>query len=222
MPGNAPALEKGLKVIELVLAAGGPLTLSRIAEALGYKVSEIQRMVEYLAAERYLARIEGGAYVPGHRAYGIANGSRDAYLASRAEGPMRRFARAISVSIHVGVLVDEMLHVLYGIEGGAMVRVGVAPGLYEARDTVSGRLLLAYRGEVEAESAAIRERGWNFGQVACARGVFIVAVPLAIGDEACAAVLASSYLMANDDPPAARMDLIAALTATAKEIGALC
>mgnify|MGYP002351395733 FL=1 len=67
MPGNAPALEKGLRILEYILAANETVSLSRIAESVGYKVSEIQRMVEYLATNGYLVKTASGTYVPGAR-----------------------------------------------------------------------------------------------------------------------------------------------------------
>jgi len=221
MPSKVPALDKGLKIIELLLGAGEPLTLSLIAESLGYKVSEIQRMVEYLAGEGYLSRGAAGGYSPGSRSYDMADRSREAVLVAKAEGPMRRYARERSASVHLCMLVESMLHVVFGVEGGEMVRVSVKPGLYDAAHTVSGRLLLAYRRPelAGAEAAAARERGWSFGEVECAKGVFVVAVPLPLGRESCAAVLASPYLLKKAGEAAPRLDLVEALSAAAAEIG---
>ena len=41
-----PALDKGMKILELLSQCQDFLTMSQIAKAMGYKVSEIQRMVE--------------------------------------------------------------------------------------------------------------------------------------------------------------------------------
>ncbi len=226
-------MEKGLQVIELILTSHEALSMSQISEALGYKVSETQRTIEYLAAERYLARGVSGAYSPGPKSYGLVDKCRDSNLVARAEGPMRRFALNCASSVHIGVLVDRMLHVVYGIEGGGMVRVGIRPGLYEAADTVSGRLLLAYHegeqpessptrqpeGIASGESAAhLRERGWNWGEVACARGVYIIAVSLAMGGSPGRAVLAAPYLCTGSDTAEPRRDLHEGLALVAREI----
>ena len=222
MSGNAPALEKGLRIIELFLASDEPLTLSRIAEALGYKVSEIQRMVEYLAGEGYLFRTGIGAYIPGKRSFALADRSRDSALIARAEGPMRRFARSREASIHIGVLVERLLHVVFEVEGGGMVRVGVRPGVYRAADSVSGRLLLAYLHPEELgarESSAIRRRGWAHGELECARGVHVVAVPVRIGEAACSAVLAAPYLVAASGIRRLRGELLDGLREAASELG---
>ncbi len=221
MPSKVPALDKGLKVIELLLGASEPLTLSLIAESLGYKVSEIQRMVEYLAAERYIARNASGGYSPGSRSFDLVDRSLEAVLAAKAEGPMRRFALRRSASVHLGLLAEDMLHVVFGVEGGGMVRVGVRPGLYEAADTVSGRLLLAYLGSGPRGRGAeeTRRRGWAFGEMACAKGVYVVAVPVPMGARPCAAVLASPYLLAGEGPASPRLDLVEGLAEAAADIG---
>ncbi|MGO8695439.1 MAG: helix-turn-helix domain-containing protein [Rectinemataceae bacterium] len=224
MPGNAPALEKGLRIIELLLAADEPLTLSRVAESLGYTVSEIQRMVEYLAREGYLLRTGAGAYIPGQKSFALADRSRDSALIARAEGPMRGFARSHEASIHIGVLIERMLHVVFDVEGGGMVRVGVRPGIYRASDSISGRLLLAYRYPEDLsprEAAAVRRRGWAEGELGCARGVHVAAVPVRIGDEACAAVLAAPYFLAAPGEKTPRLDLVDGLRDAADEVAAL-
>ena len=56
-PGYAaPALEKGLDIIELLSASDHPLTARSIAEQLGRSKSEIFRMVYVLVERGYLLR----------------------------------------------------------------------------------------------------------------------------------------------------------------------
>jgi DNA-binding IclR family transcriptional regulator len=222
MTGNAPALEKGLKVLEFLMAANEPCTLSRIAEGVGYKVSEIQRMVDYLARDGYIVKTAAGAYHPGIRAFAFMGLNLESSLISRSEGPLRRYANRTSESVHLCVLVESMLHVVYDADGRGTVRVSIKPGLYDAGDTVSGRLLLAYR-EPEREGAAeLRQKALAFGQVACIQGVYIVSVAVPLGDDPCAAAIASPYfLKAGQAAPYMREDLVSELRATAAEITAL-
>jgi DNA-binding IclR family transcriptional regulator len=77
MSGNAPALEKGLRILEYILAANETVSLSQIAESVGYKVSEIQRMVNFLDKDGFLVRTVSGAYAPGARAYSLADRKLD-------------------------------------------------------------------------------------------------------------------------------------------------
>ncbi len=53
---SAPALEKGLDIIELLAAAPEPLSTRQIAEQLGRSKNEIFRMVFVLVERGYLSR----------------------------------------------------------------------------------------------------------------------------------------------------------------------
>jgi len=224
MLGNAPALEKGLRILEYILAVNEPVTLSRIAGSVGFKVSEIQRMVEYLAKDGFLVKAASGVYSPGARAYRLADLKLDSTVIARAEGPMRRYAARTGSSIHLGRFVDDMLHVVYEVEGTGDVRISVRPGLYIAEDTPSGRLHLAYRAAGKASDSAareaIRQAGYSFGELACAAGVFVVAVPVAIGDDPCVAAISTPYVLQDRDDPRVREDLVAELRLCAAEISA--
>jgi len=224
MTAVAPALEKGLLILEHILAINEPVTLSGIAEAVGFKVSEIQRMVEYLAKDGFIIKTASGAYTPGARAYSLADHKLESAVIARAEGPMRRYVARSGTSVHLGLFVDEQLHVVYEVEGGEDVRLGVRPGLYEASSTPSGRMFLAHQQPKTSRDAAtmakILEDGFSFGELKCAVGVYVVAVPVAIGTNPCAAVVATPYLLKNKGDPMIRDDLVAELRRCAAEISA--
>ncbi|RZM12568.1 MAG: IclR family transcriptional regulator, partial [Sphingomonas sp.] len=57
---QAPALKKGLEILELLAAATAPLNMSDISTALGRSVSEIFRMLQVLEEHRYIARGDDG------------------------------------------------------------------------------------------------------------------------------------------------------------------
>lgn len=221
MPGHAPALEKGLLVLEHLIAANEALTLSRIAEGVGYKVSEIQRMVEFLAREDYIVRTPSGAYRPGARSFRFADLSKESAVISRAEGPLKRFALRAGESIHLAFLSERLLHVVYEALGTGTVRVSIRPGLYAAEETVSGRLILAHRGAEGEDYEAIRAKGHAFGGVNCAKGVQVIAAPVALGAEPCAAALAVSYLLkGGEEDSGFRPELLEELLVTSAEIRA--
>lgn len=52
--GNAPALEKGLDIIELLSETNRPMTLREVAESLGRSKNELYRMVNVLLARGYI------------------------------------------------------------------------------------------------------------------------------------------------------------------------
>ncbi|MBY8824904.1 IclR family transcriptional regulator [Sphingomonas colocasiae] len=56
---HAPALEKGLDILELLSSAPRPMGLSEISQAVGRSKSEIFRMLHVLERRRYLERAPG-------------------------------------------------------------------------------------------------------------------------------------------------------------------
>lgn len=221
----APALEKGLLILEYLLAVNEPVTLSGIADGIGFKVSEIQRMVDYLAKNGFIVRSASGAYSPGARTYSLADRKLESAIIARSEGPMRRYVARSGASVHLGLFVDSQLHVVYEVEGTEDVRVCVRPGLYDAHSTPSGRLFLAHHndsvGTDTEDYSEIRAAGFSFGEISCVVGVYVVAVPVPIGDNPCAAVIASPYLLKQKSDPVVRNDLVEELRRCAAEISAL-
>ncbi len=57
---SAPALEKGLDILELLARSGQPLGTRQIADELGRSKNEIFRMVHVLVGRGYLQREDGG------------------------------------------------------------------------------------------------------------------------------------------------------------------
>jgi DNA-binding IclR family transcriptional regulator len=224
MNAKVPALEKGLRIIEFMLSASAPLTMSQIAERLGYKVSEVQRTVTYLSAEQYLIRNSAGSYMPGPKIYQFADQNRDTILISRAEGPMRAFSEQTAASIHLSVLVEEMLHVIFEIDGRDVVRISIRPGLYTADSTASGRLLLAYAQSplvAAAERQKIIEQGYAFKDIDCVQGVYALAVPICTQPGSCIAALASPYVLPRGAKEVFRQELVEPLKKAASEISSL-
>ena len=85
---SAPALEKGLEIIEIVSAAGNSIKTEEIARAAGRSRSEIYRMLQVLESHGFIARElhgEGQA----------AEAARKAFIARR---PMGRLGSAAEVA----------------------------------------------------------------------------------------------------------------------------
>ena len=59
---SAPALDRGLAILEAMSQISEALTLTQIARRLGLSVSEIQRVVNVLSERAYLVRGTDGAY----------------------------------------------------------------------------------------------------------------------------------------------------------------
>ncbi|WP_076070517.1 IclR family transcriptional regulator [Sphingomonas montana] len=154
---QAPALKKGLEILELLASAAGPLNMSDISTALGRSVSEIFRMLQVLEELRYIARGEDG-YRLTNRLFALGMGQpqvRD--LVSTALPVMHDVARTTGQSCHMAVASGAEMVVIAGVEApglsGFAVRVGYRRPLHRS---ASGRVLLAFQS-TETRHAMIEE-----------------------------------------------------------------
>lgn len=69
----APALTRGLKILDLVAGAGRGMTMSEIAEQLEVAKSSAHGLLATLVAAGYLERLPGGSYRLGLRVVHLAN-----------------------------------------------------------------------------------------------------------------------------------------------------
>ncbi|WP_129777893.1 IclR family transcriptional regulator [Peristeroidobacter soli] len=147
---SAPALEKGLDVLELLAARGTPLTMSQIATELGRSVSELFRMVDALVHRGYVTQSESGdGFELTNKlfALGVARAPTKSLLED-ALPEMRKLSRVIGQSCHLAVVSDEQMVVVARIEApgnqGFSVRVGYRRPLI---DSTSGLVLYAFQPE---------------------------------------------------------------------------
>lgn len=147
---SAPALEKGLDVLELLAARGTPLTMSQIASELNRSVSELFRMVDALVRRGYVAPAESGdGFELTNKlfALGVARAPAKSLLED-ALPEMRKLSRVIGQSCHLAVASEEQMVVVARIESpgnqGFSVRVGYRRPLI---DSTSGLVLYAFQPE---------------------------------------------------------------------------
>src|SRR3954471_23749149 len=117
---HAPALKKGLEILELLAAAEARLSMSDISAALHRSVSEIFRMLQVLEEHRYIVRDESG-YRLTNRLFALGMRQppiRD--LVSTALPLMHQLARQTDQSCHLAVASGADMVVIAAIE---------APGL---------------------------------------------------------------------------------------------
>jgi DNA-binding IclR family transcriptional regulator len=167
---SAPALEKGLDVLELLAARGTPLTMSQIATELGRSVSELFRMVDALVHRGYVTQSESGdGFELTNKlfALGVARAPAKSLLED-ALPEMRKLSGAIGQSCHLAVVSVEQMVVVARIEApgnqGFSVRVGYRRPLV---DSTSGLVLYAFQPEeVRAEwrarlGATVSQKVWK-------------------------------------------------------------
>src|ERR1700758_4550348 len=145
---RAPALDKGLDILELLAEQKGGLTRAEITKLLGRNASEMYRMLERLVARQYVVRSAGGdRYSLSLKLYALAHRHPPMNrLISEALPLMQRFADTAEQSCHLAVYDRGNLLVIAQVDGpgtwGISVRLGSRVGLI---DTGSGRVMLAFQ-----------------------------------------------------------------------------
>ncbi len=148
---RAPALEKGLDILELLARQGIPMTTSQMAAMLGRSVSELFRMVLALEFRGYITQSGDGreGYTLTNKLFtlGIAQGSARVLLEA-ALPVMKELSREVEQSCHLVVASGDQIVVVARMESpmdlGFSVRVGYRRRLVE---TNSGLLLYGYAPE---------------------------------------------------------------------------
>lgn len=145
---SAPALEKGLDILELLAARAVPLTMSQMATELDRSVGELFRMIEALIRRGYIAPAESGEGLELTNklfALGLARAPAKSLL-EHALPEMRGLAQKIGQSCHLVVASDEQMVVIARVEApgneGYSVRVGNRRPLVAS---TSGLVLYAFQ-----------------------------------------------------------------------------
>ena len=144
---RAPALDKGLDILELLATQPHGLTRAEIVKEMDRSASEIYRMLERLVARQYVMRnASGDRYALSLKLFALANMHPPlSRLINQALPVMDEFARKAEQSCHMGVydrgnvLISAQINSPRG--WSFSVQRGARVGLL---DTASGHLLLAF------------------------------------------------------------------------------
>ncbi len=150
----APALEKGLDLLELLSAEAAPQSQAEIARKLGRSPGEIFRMLNCLERRGYIAKEDGsGRYHPTLKLFELAHTHTPVERLLRAAArPMRELSRKLHESVHLSVLSRGKLVVLAQEESPEPRRLSIeVGGRFPPVHTVSGRLLLAHVSKEELD-----------------------------------------------------------------------
>jgi DNA-binding IclR family transcriptional regulator len=198
---RAPALEKGLDVIELLSREESGLGLAEIARRLDRTVGEIFRMIVVLEARGYIARVAASdRYALTSLLFELAHRTPQVHrLTAVAQPVMRRLTAEINQSAHLAVLNEGRVLIIEQVpspgNNHVVVRLGATIDIWRAS---SGRVILAFmrpeeqrgvlerfpppdgmtREEVEADLAAIRAAGWEMRESFVVRGVTNISAPV--------------------------------------------
>jgi DNA-binding IclR family transcriptional regulator len=149
---RAPALDKGLDILELLSEQKEGLTRAEIMKALGRNASEIYRMLERLVARQYVMRSSAGdRYSLSLKLFALAHRHPPMNrFISEALPVMQAFAETAEQSCHLTVYDRGNLLVIAQVDGpgtwGLSIRLGSRVGLV---DTASGQVMLAFQSEAE-------------------------------------------------------------------------
>lgn len=148
---RAPALDKGLDILELLSGVDGGLTQAEISKKLGRSPNEFYRMLDRLVRRGYVTRLEGDRFSLTLKLFGLAQLHAPVRrLASYATPIMRELAEVTRQANQIAVFDRGSAVVIAQQEApgywGISVRVGSHISLF---DTGSGHVLLAFRSEEE-------------------------------------------------------------------------
>lgn len=221
---RAPALDKGLDILELLASQPHGLTRAEIVKEMERSASEIYRMLERLVARQYVLRTHGGdRYALSLKLFALAHMHPPMErLINQALPIMDEFARKAEQSCHMGVydrgnvLISAQINSPRG--WSFSVQRGARVGLL---DTASGHVLLAYStaaglarmcaehqpvdGEVPTTDQAleqvltgIRARGYLERDSAQSFGVVDISFPILGPDNVALATLTCPYIRRID------------------------
>lgn len=148
---SAPALDKGLDILELLADSLEGYTLNEIAQKLGRSVSEIFRMVVTLERRGYVRVDVGDRYTLSIKMFELAHRQRPLRsLVAVALPLLRELAHRANQSCHLAMYQSGRVVVIAQVDSPGRwsfgLKVGVMMGL---TDTSSGHVLLAFRDEAE-------------------------------------------------------------------------
>jgi DNA-binding IclR family transcriptional regulator len=215
---RAPALEKGLDVIELLAAEKSPLNLSAISQRLGRSSGELFRMLQVLEFKGFITTADSGSgYVLTNKLFALAMAQAPVRsLVETALPIMRKLTFEIGQSCHIAVASEDQIVVITRIERpgdlGFSVRIGYRREIARA---TSGLVLFAFQNEdvrkswlkrcrLKGEAAdsfveradAVRRHGHHEAASDFVRGIVDLSAPILRGDTAVAA-LTSPFVHSN-------------------------
>jgi len=223
---RAPALDKGLDILEALADLEEGLSQAELAKVLDRKPNEIYRMLDRLVRRGYVARTSGDRYELTLKLFELAHRhSPTRRLVSLALPFMRRFVQAAEQACHISVYDRGALSVVAQVDAPGYwsfgLRIGARMSLVS---TGSGHVALAFSSaeerqfmlkereimpreqwpeDFDAQLDKVQADGFIIMPSQQTSGVFNIAVPLLGPQQNVLAVLACPFLqrLDTDLPP---------------------
>ena len=243
---RAPALDKGLDILELLAGIDGGLTQAEIAKRMGRNANEFYRMLDRLVRRGYVTRPDGDRYSLTLKLFGLAQLHAPVRRLGSFATPLMRELAETSQQANQLVVFDRGSAVVIAQQEapdywGISIRVGSHISLY---DTGSGHVLLAFRSDEErqmmiaehmrstdkpaqspeffARLDQIRDRGYEMMASLQTAGVFNLSAPVLGSDGKAIAALSVPYITLVNSPQAPDITkTIALLQAAAEKLSQL-
>ncbi len=236
---RAPALEKGLDILELLSAADNALSMPMIAKALDRSKGEIFRMATVLESRGYIQRLAGTeSFVVTNRLFELGMQNPPVRnLIEVAGPPMHELATSIDQSCHLVVASGDQIVVVYGTEASGYVSFSVRIGhRLPLLESASGRTLLAFQESniqeqwLEHESSKnrqatlrkrvtqIQSRGYEASASKVVNGILDISAPIFDGKSSGAIASLTLPLMQHLKLKEEQRAAVVAVRATAEEI----
>lgn len=145
----APALEKGLDILELLCRSEQPLSQKDMAKRLGRSVGEIYRMVACLVSRNYLTLVDEGTYSVTTKLFELSHIHPPTQrLLFEATPIMQRLAGELDQSCHLTVYGQGKQVVLCKVDTPSGMGFAVRAGAeLDVLISASGRVLLAFQND---------------------------------------------------------------------------
>jgi len=148
---RAPALDKGLDILELLAGTEEGLSQTEIAKALDRSPNEIYRMLDRLVRRDYVRRTSSDRYELTLKLFELAHHTPPIRrLVSQATPIIRRFARAAEQAVHLVIQDRNVLVAVAQADSpgywNVSIRVGSRIGMI---NTGSGHIFLAFASDEE-------------------------------------------------------------------------
>ncbi|WP_417308086.1 IclR family transcriptional regulator [Devosia sp.] len=143
---RAPALDKGLDILELLADSDAGLSQAEIAKALGRSANEIYRMLDRLVRRRYVRRTPADRYEVTLKLFELAHARPPlGRMVNAAMPAMRSFARDTRQACHLSVYDRGALIVVAQVDAPDYWNVSIRTGArFSLTGTGSGLVLLAH------------------------------------------------------------------------------
>jgi len=197
---SAPALEKGLDILEMLCRTETPLPQKEIAHHLGRSVGEIYRMLAVLVDRNYVTQVDDSYYIT-TKLFELSHNNPPTHrLLTEARPLMQKLASQLDQACHLTMYGQGRQIVIAKVDTpsgmGFSVRVGSE---LDVLVSASGRVLLAFQDretrqfrideslsrrpeqtdpQIEGILEFIKERGYESAPSVQVRGLYAVSYPI--------------------------------------------